>query len=134
MMVGEQPGDREDLAGRPLVGSAGRLLDGMLAEVGLERREIYLTNAVKHSGDGDVPPVGAAARAGTKARTHPRRVPRGPACDRRAFRESSLISMEVVATRGLREPAGTQLEPALCLRAVGGETSPRRTRDEGDGS
>ena len=48
MMVGEQPGDREDLAGRPFVGSAGRMLDRMLAEAGLERDEIYLTNAVKH--------------------------------------------------------------------------------------
>ena len=48
MMVGEQPGDREDLAGRPFVGSAGRMLDRMLAEAGLEREEIYLTNAVKH--------------------------------------------------------------------------------------
>jgi DNA polymerase len=46
--VGEQPGDREDLAGRPFVGSAGRMLDRMLAAAGLEREEIYLTNAVKH--------------------------------------------------------------------------------------
>ena len=48
MMVGEQPGDREDLAGRPFVGSAGRMLDRMLDAAGLERDEIYLTNAVKH--------------------------------------------------------------------------------------
>ena len=48
MMVGEQPGDREDLAGRPFVGAAGRMLDRMLEEAGLEREEIYLTNAVKH--------------------------------------------------------------------------------------
>ena len=48
MMVGEQPGDREDLAGRPFVGAAGRMLDRMLDEAGLAREEIYLTNAVKH--------------------------------------------------------------------------------------
>lgn len=48
MMIGEQPGDREDLAGRPFVGPAGKVLDRVLDEVGLDRREIYLTNAVKH--------------------------------------------------------------------------------------
>ena len=48
MMVGEQPGDREDLAGRPFVGAAGAMLDRMLAEAGLARDEIFLTNAVKH--------------------------------------------------------------------------------------
>jgi uracil-DNA glycosylase len=48
MLVGEQPGDREDLEGRPFVGPAGRLLDDALAAAGLARPEIYLTNAVKH--------------------------------------------------------------------------------------
>jgi DNA polymerase len=48
MLVGEQPGDREDLAGRPFVGPAGRLLDEALAEAGIERSDAYLTNAVKH--------------------------------------------------------------------------------------
>ena len=48
MFVGETPGDREDLAGQPFVGPAGRELDKALAEVGLDRREIYVTNAVKH--------------------------------------------------------------------------------------
>lgn len=48
MLVGEQPGDREDLEGRPFVGPAGRLLDEALAEAGLERPRLYLTNAVKH--------------------------------------------------------------------------------------
>src|ERR1700754_2581405 len=48
MMVGEQPGDTEDRQGRPFVGQAGRLLDKAIADVGLERDEIYLTNAVKH--------------------------------------------------------------------------------------
>lgn len=48
MLVGEQPGDSEDLAGRPFVGPAGQLLDAALAEAGLDRGRIYLTNAVKH--------------------------------------------------------------------------------------
>jgi len=48
MFVGEQPGDREDLVGRPFVGPAGRLLDEVLGETGIDRREVYVTNAVKH--------------------------------------------------------------------------------------
>ena len=48
MLVGEQPGDMEDLSGRPFVGPAGKLLDRALAELGIERRTLYLTNAVKH--------------------------------------------------------------------------------------
>ncbi|CAH2600871.1 Type-4 uracil-DNA glycosylase [Rhodovastum atsumiense] len=48
MLVGEQPGDQEDRAGRPFVGPAGQLLDRALAEAGLDRRELYVTNAVKH--------------------------------------------------------------------------------------
>lgn len=48
MLVGEQPGDREDLAGRPFVGPAGQLLDRAIADAGLARERLYLTNAVKH--------------------------------------------------------------------------------------
>lgn len=48
MLVGEQPGDREDLAGHPFVGPAGRMLDGALEQAGLARDRLYLTNAVKH--------------------------------------------------------------------------------------
>ncbi len=48
LLVGEQPGDREDLAGRPFVGPAGRLLDEALVEAGIERGDAYVTNAVKH--------------------------------------------------------------------------------------
>lgn len=48
VMVGEQPGDREDLAGRPFVGPAGALLDRALADAEIERSEVYITNAVKH--------------------------------------------------------------------------------------
>lgn len=48
MVVGEQPGDREDLAGRPFVGPAGRLFDAALAEAQIPRDRVFVTNAVKH--------------------------------------------------------------------------------------
>lgn len=48
MLVGEQPGDQEDLQGRPFVGPAGQLLDMCLKEAGVDRREVYVTNVVKH--------------------------------------------------------------------------------------
>ena len=48
VLIGEQPGDREDLEGRPFVGPAGLLLDRALAAAGIERRQLYLTNVVKH--------------------------------------------------------------------------------------
>jgi DNA polymerase len=48
MLVGEQPGDKEDLEGRPFVGPAGQLLDRALGEAGIDRSQTYLTNAVKH--------------------------------------------------------------------------------------
>jgi DNA polymerase len=48
MLIGEQPGDREDLAGRPFVGPAGLLLDKALEQAGIDRERVYVTNAVKH--------------------------------------------------------------------------------------
>ncbi|MGD0147386.1 MAG: UdgX family uracil-DNA binding protein [Xanthobacteraceae bacterium] len=48
MLVGEQPGDKEDLAGKPFVGPAGRVLDRALADAGIEREATFVTNAVKH--------------------------------------------------------------------------------------
>jgi uracil-DNA glycosylase len=48
MLVGEQPGDQEDIQGRPFVGPAGKVLDRALAEAGIERDSVYITNAVKH--------------------------------------------------------------------------------------
>lgn len=48
MFVGEQPGDQEDRAGHPFVGPAGKILDEALAEVGIERAHVYVTNVVKH--------------------------------------------------------------------------------------
>ena len=48
ILVGEQPGDQEDLAGKPFVGPAGKVLDKALAEAGVDRTEVYVTNVVKH--------------------------------------------------------------------------------------
>src|SRR5438034_6339516 len=48
MLVGEQPGDQEDLAGHPFVGPAGKLLDRALVAAGVDRSTVYVTNAVKH--------------------------------------------------------------------------------------
>jgi uracil-DNA glycosylase len=48
MLVGEQPGDREDMEGRPFVGPAGQLLDKLLVEAGIDRKKVYVTNVVKH--------------------------------------------------------------------------------------
>jgi DNA polymerase len=48
MLIGEQPGDAEDLQGKPFVGPAGALLDQAMQDAGVARREVYVTNAVKH--------------------------------------------------------------------------------------
>jgi DNA polymerase len=64
MLVGEQPGDKEDLAGAPFVGPAGRLLDEGLEEAGIDRSRAFVTNAVKHFKWTPSP------RAGSKVRIH----------------------------------------------------------------
>jgi uracil-DNA glycosylase len=48
ILIGEQPGNHEDLEGKPFVGPAGHLLDEALAEAGIDRKKVYVTNAVKH--------------------------------------------------------------------------------------
>ncbi len=48
MIVGEQPGDQEDLAGKPFIGPAGRVLNAHLEQAGIDREDVYVTNAVKH--------------------------------------------------------------------------------------
>ena len=62
LVVGEQPGDSEDREGRPFVGPAGRMLDGALVAAGIDRGEVYVTNAVKH--------FSWEKREGTKRRIH----------------------------------------------------------------
>jgi DNA polymerase len=48
MLIGEQPGDYEDVAGKPFVGPAGKIMDRALEEAGIDRKHVYVTNAVKH--------------------------------------------------------------------------------------
>jgi DNA polymerase len=48
MLIGEQPGDAEDLSGKPFVGPAGKMMDRALEDAGIDRKEVYVTNAVKH--------------------------------------------------------------------------------------
>ena len=48
MLVGEQPGDQEDLAGKPFVGPAGKIMDRALEDAGIDRKKVYVTNVVKH--------------------------------------------------------------------------------------
>src|ERR1044071_4302166 len=48
MLLGEQPGDQEDLSGKPFVGPAGQILNRALEEIGIDRKTVYVTNAVKH--------------------------------------------------------------------------------------
>lgn len=91
LVVGEQPGDREDIAGRPFVGPAGRLLDRALAELGIERDSLYLTNAVKHF---KFEPRG-------KARIHKSPTPaEQKACHLWLERELAAVKPEVVVALG----------------------------------
>ena len=84
MLVGEQPGDREDLAGRPFVGPAGAMLDRALAEAGIDRERVFVTNVVKHF---KWKPV-----AGSKRRLHER----PNAAEVRACRPWLDIELEIV--------------------------------------
>ena len=72
VFVGEQPGDQEDLAARPFVGPAGRLLDQALEEAGIDRKLAYVTNAVKH-----FKWQPRASDGSTRSRTPPRSPPAG---------------------------------------------------------
>ena len=69
VLVGEQPGDKEDLAGEPFVGPAGRILDEALESAGIDRSRTYVTNAVKHF-RWEAPRTQGGSRSNTKARIH----------------------------------------------------------------
>ena len=110
VLVGEQPGDQEDLAGRPFVGPAGKLLDRALAAAGLERSAVYVTNAVKHF---NFEPRG-------KFRLHKR----PPATAVKACRPWLDAELEVL------RPAVVVLLGATAAQAILGSTF-RVTRDRG---
>ncbi|MFN8101709.1 MAG: UdgX family uracil-DNA binding protein [Mycobacterium sp.] len=93
VIVGEQPGDREDRAGKPFVGPAGQLLDKALAAAGVDRERVYVTNAVKH--------FKFSRAAGQKRRIHqtPSRT-EVVACRPWLFAELGVIEPEVVLLLG----------------------------------
>ena len=93
LVVGEQPGDSEDREGRPFVGPAGQLLDGALEAAGIDRNEVYVTNAVKH--------FNWEKREGTKRRIHKKPGDREiRACFPWLDREIELLRPEVVICLG----------------------------------
>ncbi len=93
MLVGEQPGDQEDRAGKPFVGPSGRLLDAALAAAGIDRDQVYVTNAVKH--------FKWEPRAGTKKRIHKTPSARQiKACHPWLQAEMAVVQPEVVVALG----------------------------------
>jgi DNA polymerase len=100
MLVGEQPGDQEDLAGEPFVGPAGQVLDRALAEAGIDREQVFVTNVVKHFKWRPSP--------GSKRRLHerPTRVEMG-ACvpwveaELRLVKPDALVALGATAAQGL---------------------------------
>ena len=93
MLVGEQPGDQEDRAGQPFVGPSGRLLDAALVAAGIDRDQVYVTNAVKH--------FRWEPRAGTKKRIHKTPSARQiKACHPWLQAELAVVQPEVVVALG----------------------------------
>ncbi len=109
MIVGEQPGDREDLAGMPFVGPAGQLLNAALKEAGLDRENVYLTNVVKHFKFVETESTGASSRG--KHRLHKKPGSREIfAC--RPWLEAEIATMKPTAIVCL----GATAAQALCGR------------------
>jgi DNA polymerase len=114
VLVGEQPGDREDLAGRPFVGPAGKLLDRALAEAGLPRERVYLTNAVKHF----------KWKPSGKRRLHERpSVDEARACQPWLLAELRLLSPEAVVCLGATA-ARSLLGPRVKVTQARGKAIP----------
>jgi uracil-DNA glycosylase len=144
MLVGEQPGDAEDLSGHPFVGPAGKLLDRALVEAGLDRAVVYVTNVVKHfkwepRGKRRIhkkPNAGeiAACRPWLDVEIQLVR-PRGIVCLGATAAQSLLgRAFKVTAHRGelvsspLAEVVVATVHPASLLRAPDDETRHRETR------
>jgi uracil-DNA glycosylase family protein len=123
VLVGEQPGHEEDLAGRPFVGPAGRLLDRALADAGLDRSRLYVTNAVKHF-------KWKKDRSGGKRRIHERPAQSEvEACRPWLEQELWLIRPEVIVCLGVTA-ARSVLQRRVTISASRGEplTSPEGYR------
>jgi DNA polymerase len=114
VLVGEQPGDQEDLKGAPFVGPAGEVLDRALAQVGLDRQKVYVTNAVKHF---KFEPRG-------KRRIHQTpRLPEIAACRPWLEAELELIKPAILGALGATA-AGRSSAPSSGCSSRGGSSSP----------
>jgi DNA polymerase len=113
-LVGEQPGDEEDQAGRPFVGPAGRLLDEILRAADIDRKTVYLTNAVKH--------YGHVPRGKRRLHKKPRRI---EVASCRAWLENELLTIrpEVVVCLGVTA-AGNLISPSFRVSEDRGRVTP----------
>ncbi|MEI2418061.1 UdgX family uracil-DNA binding protein [Orrella sp. JC864] len=112
MMVGEQPGDKEDLAGKPFVGPAGALLDRALDDAGVDRHDVFVTNAVKHF---KWTPRG-------KRRMHKTPAQREiEACDYWLQKELRTVSPKVVVALGSTALKAVMHRPGMTLKQVMGQ-------------
>jgi DNA polymerase len=114
MLVGEQPGDREDIEGHPFVGPAGKVLDRAIDELGIARRELYVTNAVKHF---RWEPRGKRRIHKTPAAEHVRACAPWLDAEVRAVRPAAMLLLGAVAAKAvfgskfkLTENRGVELE------------------------
>jgi uracil-DNA glycosylase family protein len=112
MMIGEQPGDKEDLAGKPFVGPAGRLLESALQEAGIERSAVFITNAVKHF----------KWEQRGKKRMHKTPAQREiAACHYWLERELKKVDPRVIVTLGATALKAVLADPKLGLKGVMGK-------------
>jgi len=119
MLVGEQPGDREDIEGRPFVGPAGALLDAALQEAGIRRADVFVTNAVKH--------FKWTLRG--KRRLHRTPAQREiDACSYWLERELSKVRATVIVALGATALRAVRDEPAARLQDYFGRASDARGR------
>ena len=116
MLVGEQPGDEEDRAGKPFVGPAGRLLDEILRAAEIDREKVYLTNAVKH--------FSYVQRGKRRLHKKPRRI---EVVSCRAWLESELVTIRPQAVVCLGATAATSLiSPSFRLTEERGRVIPTK--------
>jgi DNA polymerase len=148
MLVGEQPGDEEDIRGHPFVGPAGRVLDAAIAASGLRREELFVTNAVKHfkweprgkrrlhkkPGTGEINACHIWLEREIESVT-PRIIVALGATALRAL-TGAAVSIERARTQELKHPGGAQIlatyHPSAVLRAQGERIEELRTRLIGD--
>jgi uracil-DNA glycosylase len=148
MLVGEQPGDEEDLRGHPFVGPAGKVLDQAIAAAGLERHDVFITNAVKHfkweprgkrrlhkrPGIGEINACHVWLEQEIAA-VKPAVIIALGATALRAL-TGAILSIDSARRQELRHPSGSRIlstyHPSAVLRAEGERVEELRTSLEGD--